>query len=40
MRVFLDHWFTTAFMSVLTVYALFADDIRMLSSDKVSLIMI
>lgn len=24
----MDHWFTTAFMTVITLYALFGDDIR------------
>lgn len=32
--IFIDHWQTTLFMTFLTLYALFADDIRQLSCDK------
>ncbi len=38
MRTALDHWSTTTIFSILTVYALFADDLKMLVSDKVKLL--
>lgn len=35
MRKFLDHWFTVLFMTLITIYALFFDDIRILAFHKV-----
>ncbi len=35
MDAFLNHWATTTFMTIVTIYALFGDDIRLLSFEKV-----
>jgi len=35
LRVILDHWLTTTIFSILTIWALFSDDLKMLVSDKV-----
>lgn len=34
MKRFLDHWITQSFMTSLTVYILFADDIKMITTDS------
>ena len=36
MASLLDHWGTTTFMTIVTIYALFGDDFRLLSFEKVS----
>jgi len=35
-EAFLDHWAVTTFMTLITIYALFGDDVRLVAFQKVS----
>jgi len=39
LRLFMDHWSVTTFYSIITLYALFAEDMKMIFTDIVILIL-